>query len=208
MCLTLNVQNFLNPKGGCMKKLVVLALVLCMATMASAALKISVNGVVDGTVILAPSQTATLAISTNSIVGFANGDWNGWALVAQTSLADITGGAVATAYAAGGTLEEPGLSIQGTVAGAGMTDSLGTLTGQEGIAGTLNVTGSNINPSILFDSFIIHCDGVGPTVVSLFGTNDYDTFQFLGSVTITQTPEPITMTLLGLGGLFLRRRSK
>jgi len=186
-----------NPKGGCMKKLLVLALVLSMATMASAALQISVNGVVGGSVTLAPSETATLAIATDTAVGFGSGDWNGWALVAPTALADITGGAVATLG-----LNEPGMSIQGTVAGAGMVE----IPGQEGIAGTLNITGAAVGPGVLFDSFIIHCDGMGPTVISLFGTNDYETFSLLTSVQIVQTPEPMTMGLLGLGGLFLRRR--
>lgn len=45
--------------------------------------------------------------------------------------------------------------------------------------------------------------GEGDVVVSLYG---YDTVTLMDKVTITQIPEPITLALLGVGGLFLRRR--
>jgi hypothetical protein len=47
------------------------------------------------------------------------------------------------------------------------------------------------------------CLGEGPVVISLLGD---DTVTVLDSITINQVPEPITFGLLGLGGLFLRRR--
>jgi hypothetical protein len=48
-----------------------------------------------------------------------------------------------------------------------------------------------------------HCDGEGLVTLTLYdsgGVNPLDT------ITITQLPEPVTIALLGLGGLFLRRR--
>jgi hypothetical protein len=60
----------------------------------------------------------------------------------------------------------------------------------------------------------IHCNGPDPVIVTLnadtgYGGSmdqNYQVPQIGGSVTIYQTPEPMTVALLGLGGLFLRRR--
>jgi hypothetical protein len=75
-------------------------------------------------------------------------------------------------------------------------------------------------PVIALDHILFHCDtpgdvvtitmtdnpslGTGGTVETDF--SDMVTPSFGGPVTITQTPEPMTVALLGLGGLFLRRR--
>jgi hypothetical protein len=75
---------------------------------------------------------------------------------------------------------------------------------------TLAVTGSNILAGQkLFDLFTFHCEGPGDVVIQLLGTSTYETWDggVLSSVTIHQViQEPMTMGLLGLGGLFLRRR--
>jgi len=47
-----------------------------------------------------------------------------------------------------------------------------------------------------------HCDGPGVVVITLMDTGG----NTLDTITISQIPEPMTVALLGLGGLFLRRR--
>jgi len=47
-----------------------------------------------------------------------------------------------------------------------------------------------------------HCDGPGIVVITLLDTDGV----VLDTITVSQIPEPMTVALLGLGGLFLRRR--
>ncbi len=59
----------------------------------------------------------------------------------------------------------------------------------------------------LVDNIIFHCEVPGDVTLTLVG--DYENgIEVLDTQIIHQLPEPMTMCLLGLGGLFLRRRSK
>jgi len=185
-----------------MKKLLILVMVLAMASFAGAALKISVNGVVGGPeVVLEQSQTVVLDIMSDALVTFGNGDWNGMALIAPIDLVTISGGIVAPPYGPGQASEEPGLTVWATVGELGIPIPQGT----EGVGLTLNITGAGVNGK-LFDEILFHCEGPGDTLVQLWGTQDYEQLVLLDTVMIHQIPEPVTIALLGLGGLFLRRR--
>ena len=50
---------------------------------------------------------------------------------------------------------------------------------------------------------VFTCDGTGTVTITLYGN---DLVSAIDTITINQIPEPITVALLGLGGLFLRRR--
>jgi hypothetical protein len=52
-----------------------------------------------------------------------------------------------------------------------------------------------------------HCSGTGDVLIQLFDSNvGYDPASAQDTIIVHQIPEPITLTLLGLGGLLLRRR--
>lgn len=70
---------------------------------------------------------------------------------------------------------------------------------------------------VLVSGLAIHCDGRGDVIVDLtlglgdtgYGDPTSPTIMLetdLGDLVIEQIPEPMTIALLGLGGLFLRRR--
>jgi hypothetical protein len=78
-----------------------------------------------------------------------------------------------------------------------------------------------VPPGIVLDHFLLHCDDMGDVIVRLvenpntsagatLETDGSDLYELLAGpgIIIHQVPEPMTLTLLGLGGLFLARRKK
>ena len=83
----------------------------------------------------------------------------------------------------------------------------------------VSITGGNFNMSNnnifwLMRDLIFHCEGPDDVTISMYAgvggidyiENDIPQGTLLGSVLIHQIPEPMTIALLSLGGLFLRRR--
>jgi hypothetical protein len=206
--------------GGCqkrtegvtlMKKILALLLVLAVAQVASAGFMISVNGVPNPTapVVLAPSGHATIDIHGVGNTG------------ATTELYLVCQG---PGMLAGGTIVYPGTfpvpcEISTKSAAAYEAGWEGWLWGGEvgetgfGLLGvtwaTYAVIGSTVNPQpllngLLADGIDFHCEAVGPVTLSLWSFGE--TYVLYDTQEIIQTPEPITMSLLGLGGLALIRR--
>jgi hypothetical protein len=190
-----------------MKKLLVLLLVLGMASMASAALQISVNGElepIDSQIYLEPSQTIELDIwSTVPLLGGDPGENAYWVLTVDTTLGSISGGAPA--------ISDPAWSFDGPYPGAG-SDISGLPQGQDGIYASMATFGIAIPADVaIFDGIIFHCEyESGPTTITLWNAGGGGVIEGepWDTVTIHQIPEPMTVGLLGLGGLFLLRRRK
>ena len=183
-----------------MRKLLILMLVLGMASMASAGLTIvayEMDGVTpyDGRDLVA-SENLTIKLEGQ---GGDTGD-SMFALYVDSLLANLTGG-VCTIPAAPDASAHLGTMAYNYVSG---------VTTEVGIVGAVSafVALPPYADGVYFDEILFHCAGVGDVTISMddisttwtIGTNPMD------SLVIHQVPEPMTMALLGLGGLLLRRR--
>jgi hypothetical protein len=194
-----------------MKKLLVLVMVLGIVASANAALKISVNGEVD-----VPDTEVALNQSDYVTLDITGDGQNPWA---APYMLIIGPGAIN-----GGVILYPGTKTAYYDAEAKATEG-GFATVQEYLDDFMlnqNITGLTDLSAIelmddtmppapltgkLVDGIIFHCEGPGDVLIRLVGWDevsgemyDYDT------QVIHQIPEPMTIALLGLGGLFLRRR--
>lgn len=185
-----------------MKKLLVLLLVLGMASTASATLQISVNGnqePVDSEITLSQSETITLDIWTDAdIPQFGGG---AWMLICDTTMGSI----------------DPGISL---VSGYSYGDPPYTAdkaeiippAGLEGIWGFYADFAGTSAGTTLYDEIIFHCEYGDPphdvTIYLMDAPDGSPASIVYDAVVIHQVPEPMTVALLGLGGLFLLRRRK
>jgi len=190
-----------------MKKLLVLIMVLGMASVASAALtlQISVNGEkepIDSEIWVTevPSGHLVLDLWTTADISDALGHQGSYAMLASVVGGTISGGVLTNS-------DWWGCAIADDAAGAGVI----VPEGDNGVYGAIATTsGSQVIPALstIFDEIDFHCEGPGDVMITLYEF-DGDTGELLGildSVVVHQIPEPMTMALLGLGGLFLRRR--
>jgi hypothetical protein len=185
-----------------MKKLLVFAMVLAMASFASATLQISVGGAYDVTqVTLTPSQEIVLDIGTDTPITPGVGE--GYFALVSSPLGriDIQTGFTVQAYAADG-----GIAIEHSAYASEYV--MGLAPGQDGLAGGVLLSlVSSVAPGTIFDGIIFHCEGMGDAVISLLAlTPNFEVIGPVDTVVVHQIPEPVTIALLGLGGLFLRRR--
>jgi hypothetical protein len=183
-----------------MKKLLVLLMVLGLATSAQAALSLQINGS-D-----VPTEM-TVSVSTNIVIQVYSSTatpWYGWIEGADVG---YTSNDTSYQFTKGefveGTVTYP--TNQKYVTVYSIAGDLGRAIAETDYkAWKLMSDGLTVVPSAGTQYDVtFHCKATGDAVINLFGTNYVDV---IDSIIIHQTPEPITMALLGLGGLFLRRR--
>lgn len=206
-----------------MKKLLVLMLVLGMASFANATITLSVNGeVADDSIELTPSDVVTLDIFIGD-VDLAGGTFQVLLNNAQGALdysgitfevLPLTRMWVSYWLPVNVAWEAPWRVIQD------QSDAQGVM-----IAG-MNLTNNTVGPYTLMDDLIFHCEEATDVTIELVAYGDifawtydaagvkqaeveilYAAGTLIDSIYVYQ-PEPMTIALLGLGGLFLRRRRK
>ena len=190
-----------------MKKLLILTLVIGLASIAGAAtnvgkvVQLSVDGVVADEYFrdnpLDYSDTVVLDVILANGVAMDAMELDLEVIGAATiSLPDPATGIIVAAF------ESWSLIVDG------VTD--------KGIGVMAGVTFGSVDGKLI-DNITLHCEGAGDVIVNLTiaGSNHILTPEDrlltaadLGSIVIHQVPEPMTITLLGLGGLALLRRRK
>ena len=162
-----------------MKDVVVLTLVLGLASGANAAL----------TLVNAPTDPINIGESIAIMVNNSeDGAYSGWLEIADPTAADYDGDPV--------------------FSGAGSPDGKSTLETFVEYPGSYQFTVASFdaaNPIVAGDHIQVNIIGVseGSSVLTLYAN---DGVTVLDTASITVIPEPMTIALLGLGGLFLRRR--
>ncbi|MHC5185143.1 MAG: PEP-CTERM sorting domain-containing protein, partial [Planctomycetota bacterium] len=168
-----------------MKKLLVLTLVMGIASLATAALSFDIGGTIyeDGATVLISGQTTVGLYNDTQFTGVPD---IGWINVA------------------------PGTEV----VGSGTVDSVGT--GGTILPGTWTIDDFGLSYGVYWWQTVNTVPGVGDTLVGNMFTVDVvgDTLlQVFQSDFVTPvasvnlvTPEPMTMALLGLGGLLIRRK--
>lgn len=184
-------------KGKKMKKLIVVLMVLSMATMANAALVLSISGPSS----LLEGQVGTYTVSYS---------WNGMPSTGSETLVSADTDIVSDLGSIGRgviltTNRDTNLDIVG----------MDSLTGNYEVLLINDVANTDFGfPYQLFSFTLTAPAANGTAHIRLLENSYYDenwnqitsSDLILNGKTVTIIPEPITVTLLGLGGLFLRRR--
>jgi hypothetical protein len=184
-----------------MKRVFISLLVLAMTSTAGA-FQISVNGDKYSSEII--GANLTLGIWTDTIIRPGIGEGY-FALVVDTSLGtiDYTSGIVVPPYD-----QDPGIHLEHSMSAAEAEFPLPS--GEDGIFGAVVLTAvpSSIPAgATIFDWVIFHSDlPFGDAVIKLYVMDSYFETSYLADTVVIHTPEPMTIGLLGLGGLFLRRK--
>ena len=179
-----------------MKKFVVLMLVFGVASLASATLQISVDGdpePIDSQININPSDELILDIWTDAPITPGQGEGY-WALVVDSAAGTICGGVVVNGA------PDAKIYPDATALAAFSNPP------DNGVFGAITLSSlPEIAVGTIYDQILFHCIGPEDAVIRLYADALTATPILVDEVTIHQ-PEPMTMALLGLGGLFLRRR--
>jgi hypothetical protein len=191
-----------------MKKVLTLILVLGMASAASAALQISVHSPSGGgtwdpldpqptDIVIRVSDELILDVHTDAEMS----DDIYWVLYTQ-----IAGGTIT-----GGNALDWGPEIDNGIFGSAVENVVPLQAGEEGVVGGTFLWSTDVIPAsgMFADGILFHCNELGDTTVILQEvTSSWGMGAILDTVVIHQIPEPMTMALLGLGGLALIRRRR
>ena len=186
-----------------MRKLLILVMIIGFAGAASAALQIDIY---DGTAAYVDEGQAvndTLELRIKG-VSFGTSEMCYFGLVCDTDDGTVAGGSTNTDNA-------PSISAIGNYPAYYYLPYLGLAVDEDGAAGTIGEGSTLTGPwsGDFFEgiTFTMKKSEVGTVTVKLYATtDDYTTSNVLATATIKSIPEPMTMALLGLGALFLRRR--
>jgi len=185
-----------------MKNVLIVFTVLAMASVANATLSLSVDGRIDqpeSTIELKPSEYAVIdvhslnekAVWTNLVVlqGDGSVDLSGMSIIPDPEIDELLMDVSA----------DP--DFRAFVIDAGYLNPFAIVYSE-----FVHISGTpkDIPNGAFIDGIKLHCERYpGDVTVSLL---DGATADRLDQLVIHQIPEPITLSLLGLGGLFLRRR--
>jgi hypothetical protein len=187
-----------------MKKLLALLLVLGMASTASATLQISVGGDPDpmsSEIYLSPSDEIIIDIWTDAeIPQFAGVTYS----MSTTPLGSLDWSGATFSNPPSTNIINGAWPAQGLPAGDNPPEA--------GFWGSIfSIEGATPIDTVLVNNLLFHCLDEGDATIYLYewlGDPGSEDPTVVDMVVIHQIPEPMTVALLGLGGLFLLRRRK
>jgi hypothetical protein len=179
-------------------------MILGLATVANADLLIGVyetdgTTAYDGRILNESDYLELKVVSGDSTTTYTTG----FAMIADTTLGTIGSTGTTT------TLAPDASMLLGSASYNGVYNMPANYDGIVGIVDGYTSSGPFAQGDF-FEDISFHCEGSDDVVVYLYEiTNSWDINErLIDSVTIHQVPEPMTLSLLGLGGLGLLRRRR
>ena len=183
-----------------MKNILIVFTVLAMASVANAAFQVSIDGVPA-----LPESEVTIMVSDIVVIDIHSAgeiaEWSNFIVFEGTGSVDMTDMSILSL----GIDEEYIVDVTEDPDAMAFLRDLGYDPFAATYSALVHVSGDpmDIPEGPMIDGLRLHCEAVGDVIVSFLDGADG---ALLASAVIHQIPEPITFALLGLGGLFLRRR--